>query len=511
MNLMKRFQQVFLKKEQEYVHTNYIQTSDSTLIESEIIKNKNLIIEVLKDSQDLKFRQIYLPMLNKHCLMVFFEGMVDKDILNKEILEKLMSIPRQTIEKLEEIENYLSVSEVSIENVLEVAINQLLLGNTLIFVEGVKGAIVIGSNGWEKRSIQEPPSEQTIRGSREGFVECLQTNITLIRKRIKDPRLAVEFYKVGRRSDTRIAIVYLKGVINQDIVEEVKSRLSKIDMDGVIGSAQIEDFIENNKWTIFPQLLASERPDRIMDGILEGRLSIIVDGTPFLLIAPVTFTTFLKSPDDIYERAIVATTLRMTRYIGYFLSSSLPALYIAITAYHPGMLPTQMALAITDSRIGLPIPVFLEALFMEFTLVVLTEASIRLPRAIALTVGIVGGLVIGQAAVQAGILSPILVIVIAITAITSYTIPIYSYALSNRMLRLPLMLLSGIFGLYGFVMGWIFIIIHLASLESFGVRYLSDFSPYKLEKLKDTFIKLPQIFIRKRPEVLDPVDVKRQN
>ena len=484
-------------------------------ISKSLDKNRRTLKKVFSHSDDLIYRDIYLENSNTTLLLVCIDGMVERDLIGEHILTPLQAEDNKENNKIDLkkkiTEKLLTVLEVEVTKDFNKLIRALLSGNTLLFIEGYNQALMIGTTGWEARSIESPSSEETIGGSREGFVESVKTNISLIRKRIKTTNLAVELLEVGCRTRTNIAIIYLKGVINQELVNEVRARIKRIDTDGIVGSAQIEQLIENHKWSIFPQVLATERVDKTVGSILEGRISIIVDGTPFVLIAPITFATFLNSPDDYYERSITSSVMRIIRYISYFLTTSLPALYLALTAYHPGMIPTPLVLTITSSRMGLPFPTIIEVLIMEFTLEILTEASIRLPRPIGQAVSIVGGLVIGQAAVQAGIVSPLIIIIVSLTALTSFVIPVYSFTLSNRLIRFPLIIMAGLAGLYGIFMGWIFILIHLASLESFGVRYLGDFSPYKLEHLKDTIIKVPQSWMIQRPEVLNVEDTKKQD
>jgi Bacillus/Clostridium GerA spore germination protein. len=253
-------------------------------------------------------------------------------------------------------------------------------------------------------------------------------------------------------------------------------------------------------------MIATERIDRVISALLDGRAAVIVDGTPFVLIIPTTFSLFLSTTDDKYGRPIVTTILRFIRYLGFFEACSISALYLALTTYHPGLLPTSLALSITGSRVGLPFPVALEIIVMEITLYLIQEAALRLPKAVGQTVGIVGGLVIGQAVVQAGIVSPIIVIIVSMSAIASFTIPNYTIALSTIAIRLFLIGCSAFLGLYGFVMGAIVLLIHMASLESFGVKYLADYSPYSKGTFMETLMVAPLHTVHERPEYLKPED-----
>jgi hypothetical protein len=433
--------------------------------------------------------------------------MVDREQLNDHVLKPVMEYGRQYqldgrngLKVLKE--QVLAVSEVSESAGYEELVEALLLGNTLLFAEGSNRALILGVRNPEGRSITESNAERTLRGPKEAFIEKLDKNINMIRSRIRDPQLAVEVMTVGERTKTRIALVYLKSTARPDMVERIRSRIKSIKVNAILSSSQVEQQIEGHKWSVFPQAIASDRPDKLSSSVLEGRVVVIVDGTPFALIVPVTFAMFLNSTDDYFERSITTSIIRAIRYVCYLIASTFPALYLALTSYHPGMLPTPLALYITSTRIGLPFPTFVEIIFMQFTLEVLLEAAIRLPRAVGQTVSIVGGLVIGQSVVQAGLVSPVIVIVVSLTAISTFVLPVYAFALSNRAIRIPMILAAAFFGLYGIIMVWLFILIHMASLESFGVRYFEDFSPYGLKKVKDTFLKVPDRYLNDVPVYL---------
>jgi hypothetical protein len=317
--------------------------------------------------------------------------------------------------------------------------------------------------------------------------------------------------RFGRRSQTDVAILYIEGLVRDGLVDEIKQRINSVDIDGTTSSSQLEQLIEKYKWTVVPQIMSTERPDRAAANILEGRAALIVDGTPFTLIIPTTFALYLTTPDDYYDRGIIVSFSRLLRYIAYFTSTSLPAIYLSLTAYHPGMLPTALALSITGARVGLPFPTFIEVFFMEFSLDVLQEAAIRLPKPMGQTISIVGGIVIGQAVIQAGIVSPVIVIIMALTGISSFIIPVYTFALSTRIIRIGFIFASLFLGMYGFMMLWLFLLIHMASLNDFGVYYLEDYSPPSFQNLKDTLFSFPQSYFTKRPLTMDVKDKTRLN
>lgn len=484
----------------------------SVYVFENIQENINFINTLFKDSHDIIIKELYIGQPALLGAIVYFDGMVDKEIIHDQIVRLDLLNTEELFKKgsinIDIIRHKFStVSEVTQSNTFKELIYFLLNGYTLMFVNFSKSALIINASNMNDRQIEEPSSEKTIKGPRDGFVENIITNITLIRRRIKDPNLAVEFINVGRRSQTSVAVVYINGLINSEFPKEIKKRILQIDTDGIIGSAQIEELIETHKWTIFPQVLSTERPDKATLQILEGRLAVIVDGTPFVSIFPTTFHMLLNSTDDHYERSIIVSIVRLVRYFSLFIGTTLPALYIALTAYHPGMLPTSLALTITGSRIGLPFPLFLEIFMMEASIDILQEAAIRLPRLLSQTISILGGLVIGQATVQAGIVSPIIVVIVSITAISSFAFPVYSVTLSIRIVRMLLIFSATFLGLYGIVMALLVILIHMASLEDFNIRYLSDYSPYDLQLLRDIVFKAPKSFITRRPEYLKTEDI----
>ncbi|MEI2341487.1 spore germination protein, partial [Priestia megaterium] len=317
-------------------------------------------------------------------------------------------------------------------------------------------------------------------------------------------------FQVGKRSKKDLVVAYIKEVVNPELVEEVEKRIKKIDLDNVPESGYVEQLIEDNYLSPFPQVQNTERPDRVIAALMEGRVAILLDGTPFALIAPVTFSMMLQSPEDYYERWIPGTFIRFLRYIAVVLSLFTPALYIAFISFHPGLIPTKLAISIIGSRSGVPFPALIEALFMELSIEILREAGLRLPKPIGPAMGIVGGLIIGEAAVQAGIVSPILVIVVALTAISSFSIPQYSVGITLRILRFVAMLCAAILGLYGVILFFLFMMSHLVKLKSFGVPYMSPAVPYRLSEWKDLVVRMPLMMMKRRPKMMHTKDPLRK-
>ena len=471
----------------------------------------DIINERFKDCDDLVIREFDVGVENE-CKMalVYIDGMTDKALISEFALNNLMvasrlAMPNDIKNNIKDLikKKNIAITEIKEVKEIEEIINNVLVGETLLFIDNVEEAIILSSRGWPTRSISEPQSEVVIRGPRDGFTETLKVNTSLVRRRIRDTNFKIKNLSLGERSKTDVALLYVEDIVNDKVLEEVKKRLDEIDIDMIQESGDIEQLIEDSCYSLFPQIQYTERPDVIAASLYEGRVAILVDNTPFGLIVPVTLTTFLQSPDDYYERWIISTFVRMIRLLATGFSLFLPALYIAISSYHPDMLPTDLALYLAATRQGVPFPAFTEAFVMEITLELLREAGARLPKAIGSTIGIVGGLVIGQAAVQAGIVSPLMVIIVAITAISSFATPSYNMAIGFRMLRFIFMLMASVLGLYGIILGFLVMLINLSNLRSFGVPYLEPLCSVgeNFKDLKDTVIRAPMPSMNSRPKM----------
>lgn len=475
----------------------------------------------LKDSSDVIFREFTLGIDEVKCALVCIDGLIDKDVIHQHIMIPLMQgvgqlePPNQiSITKTNAFnkikDRMLAVVEISESNLFSKVMFHIMSGDSALIIEGSSTIIIVNTRGWDKRGIQEPESEGVLRGPREGFTETLRANTALIRRRCKDANLVVKPLQIGRRSKTNVSIIYIKDIANPKFVDEVEKRLNKIDVDKVLGSGEIEQLIQDTQWSPFPQINTTERPDKAVANIMEGRIVIIVDGTPVVLLAPAIFAEFLQSPEDYYERWYIGSFIRLLRWGGVFMAVFAPAIYIAVTSFHPGMLPTSLALSVAASRENLPFPAIIEAGLMELTIEFLREAGARLPKPIGQTIGIVGGIIIGDAAVRAGIASPILIVVVALTAIASFIIPSYPLAIALRLVRFPLMLLAAVLGLYGVILGFILLTIHIANLKSIGMSYASPIMPVIYKDLKDTLIRVPNQYFIERPQSFEPVDKFRK-
>ncbi len=459
-------------------------------------KNIKIISQLYGNSPDLIIRRFRLGRAQIPSALLCLEGMFARDSV-EEILRALeidtLKIPggifqgRGLLQKIED--HLLPNQQIHTTPKIREICQKISGGKTALLFAGVGEALICDTSGLEKRSLTEPASETTIRGPRVGFIENIETNITLLRRRIKTPNLWVENYEVGELTQTRLSLVYIQGLASEELLREVRSRLDRIQTDGVLESGHVEEYIEDTPFTLFPLVLRTERPDRVASYLLEGHGAILTDGTPFVLILPTQFIEMLQSPDDYYDRSPIGSFTRFLRIIAYLISILLPGIYVAIINFHQELIPTTLLLRISASREGLPFPVVAEALMMELAFEILREAGVRLPQAIGPAISLVGALILGEAAIRAGVVSPIIIIIVALTAISSFTAPVYSIGISARILRFLFIGLGGAFGLFGMQAGILLFLIHLCSLRSFGIPYFAPIGPLIWADWKDTFIR----------------------
>lgn len=457
-------------------------------------KNIAAIKKILGNSADLIIRKSSIGSINHPFALIYLKGLINEDLVNKNILKIL-----ELNEKLVETNNLfniiyddmIAIAEINRSKELNQLIKTILEGDTVFLLEGSNEAALVGTSGLEFRAINEPESESVIRGSRVGFIENFKINVSLVRQEIKDPNLRIDTMEVGNHSNQKIAICYIEGIVREDILNEVVRRVNSIDIDFAPDSGFIEQWIEDNILSPFPQILDTERPDRVAYNILKGKVAILVEGTPFALLMPITFGDTLKSIEDYNQRWLISSLLRPLRLISFYMTLFLPALYVALVSYHPELIPSQLLFTITSAREGIPFPSLVEALIISFFYEVLQEAGTRLPQKISQTIGIVGGIIIGQIAVMAGLVTPIMVIVISLTGICAFTIPNYSFAIGLRILRFAAIFAAAILGLYGIILIFIMIYIHMANLRSIGVPYTQSFASNNLLDLKNVVIRVP--------------------
>lgn len=440
--------------------------------------------------------------------LLFFDGLVDQQLLDHDLLGHVgadaadLGIDRVAAESsfLGRLQKVTTTGD---------AADQIVRGLAVLLVDGDARGLAYDVRGGEGRPVSEPMVEPVIRGPKDAFVESLRINTALLRRKIRNPALKIRLLHVGRVTRTRVAVAHIEGLAEPEVLREVMDRLQRVDIDGMLEGGVLEQLIEERPFSPFPQVQNTERPDSVAANLLEGRVAILVDGTPFALLVPVVFAQFLQATEDYYERPMVVSAIRLLRLVVLFIAMLLPSFYVSIITYHQEMTPSPLLHTIVSAREGVPFPALVEALLMEFSFEVLREAGVRLPRAVGQAVSIVGALVIGQAAVQAGIVSAPTIIVVSFTGIASFAIPRFNMAFALRMLRFPFILLAGSLGLFGVVAGLAAMLLHLCSLRSFGVPYLSPVAPFDWTGMKDTILRLPLWASKQRPTAISTANPVR--
>ncbi|MGJ7919364.1 spore germination protein [Neobacillus sp. LXY-4] len=481
-------------------------------IDIRLEKNISMVRDILENSLDLAQRDFVFHTKKKISAACFYTD----GLANTESVEKLIKDLLYKTDKihpvLNEVHEHSQFTDILKETVMETAslkvvskisegIDAILAGDTCLFINNSNHAFIASTRGWDTRSVDEPQTEQVVRGPRDGFTESIRTNTALVRRRIRDPLFRIEGMKIGTKSKTDINIAYLKGTVKEGLVDEVKARLQKIKIDAILESGYIEEFIEDAPFSPFSTIQSTERPDKVASAIYEGRVAIFTDNTPFVLIVPTYFWQFLQGSDDYYTKYLSGSFFRIVRYIAFIISLILPSVFVLLVSFHQEMIPTPLALTIASGRDVIPFPVLLEALVMEVSFELMKEAGLRMPKPIGQAVSIVGSLVIGQAAVQAGIVSPTMVIIVAVTGIASFAIPNSSASFSIRLIRFPLLIASGTLGLLGFAVVFSLLALHAMSLRSFGESYLAPATPFKPSDQKDSIIRFPWWSMRSLPQL----------
>ncbi|MFW6387001.1 MAG: spore germination protein [Bacillota bacterium] len=494
-----------------------IDQTDKLKVARKLKKNLKIFCNVFGNSFDLNIRTFTVGENEIPGALVYMAGLSDNaevENILKSLKIELLKIEQRKLsaEKMYNIINKKIINNRAINKMQDYSkiFSELTLGSTAVLLDGVPEAIICETRGFEVRNIEEPKNEITIRGPRDGFVENINVNTSLIRQRIRTPNLWFKEYKIGKLSKTSILITYIKGLASEELVEEVESRLKGIEVDQILESGFIQDYIQEQKYAIFPTILRSERPDKVCSSLTQGKVAILTANTPFVLIMPATFNMFLQSADDYYEPFIIINFIRILRHISYFMSFLIPGLYVGVVNYHPELLPANLLLRIAATREGVPFPLIVESLIMEATFELLREAGLRLPTAIGSAVTIVGALVVGEAAINAGLVSPPMVIIVALTAIASFTVPAYELGITGRFIRFVFLFLGGSMGLFGIQFGILALIIHLCSLRSFGQPFLQPFAPFIREDIQDSIFRFPFWRMINRPKLLDHRDKQRQ-
>lgn len=488
-------------------------------------------------NSDIVVREFTLTARNRQygAFLIYIDGMVDTKIINDFVLEPLMLRNRansydgnETRVVSEAISNNITVRKVKKFDLVDYIYNSLVpqnavkkkksfndilpdinMGNCLLFVDTIDTAFSIDAKGFKQRGVDSPKNETVIRGAQEAFTEAIRTNTSMIRRFVNNENLVIESLSVGKVTKTKCAVCYMKDIANDDLVAEVKYRLNNLDIDTIISSGQLEQLIEDNSKCSLPQMLSTERPDKAANHILSGRVVVIVNGSPYVLIMPCVFVDFLSSAEDPNLKFQYANLLKFVRLVAFFITLLLPGLYVAITNFHQEIIPTELLFAIVASRESVPFPIIVEILAMEISFELIREASLRVPSPIGTTIGIIGALILGQAAVEASIVSPILIIIIAITGITSFAIPDFYLSFHLRIARFLYIIAGFLAGFLGIGIVLFGHLILLCSLKSFGVSYLAPYVPATSKNNKAYF--MPPFWSReKRPDFLNSKRPRKQ-
>lgn len=490
----------------------------NTYLSISLNKNINTLMAIFGNSSDIIVREFCIGLTNKvNACIIFANGLVEKKLINEDIMKSIIldvriaETPLLNAKKdlFTIIKNVLPVSELLNVKTFEEVIDGVLSGETVLLIDGYAAALRISSQGWKNRGIKEPDTEAVVRGPREGFTETLQTNIALLRRKFKSPDLTFETIKIGTYTKTNVCIVYIRGIVNNKIVEELKKRLARINIDGILESGYIEQFIEDTPLSLFPTIGYTEKPDIAAAKLLEGRVAIITDGTPVVLTLPYLFIESLQGADDYYGKPWYSSVIRWIRIMALIGTIFLPGLFVAIQTYHSELIPTPLLITVVAAREGVPFPAFIEVASMGIIFEVLREAGIRMPRPIGQAVSIVGSLVLGEAAVNAGLVSNPAVMLTALVGISSFIIPSLNSA--TAILRLIFLVLAAGAGLFGILIGTFLLLVHIMSLRSFGAPYLAPIVPLNIEGLKDSVIKAPLWATPKRPSMITRKNTIRLN
>ncbi len=473
------------------------------MISKKISINRQKIIDIFNNTSDLIIYE-FETKSNIRMMVCYIEGFIDRNLLDRDILKPVIL----NLETPKDIKKVIYVSGMEEVDLVQEVADKMTYGNVAIFINGISKSYIINLNQWEKRAIEEPKAEAVVRGPKEGFIEDISVNKVMLRRRIRNNDLVFEDHIIGKQTKTKISIAYIEGIVNEQVLEDLNKRIGKIDIDGILESGYIEQLIEDNPSSLISTIGDTQKPDVVAAKLLEGRIAVFCDGTPHVLTIPKFFIEDIQTSEDYYSRPYYATFLRGLRVFSLFLSIVLPGLYVALQTFHQEMIPTILLITMAGAREGIPFPAIIEAFLMILMLELIKESGIRLPRAVGSAVSIVGALVLGQAAVEAGIVSAPMVIVVAVTAISEFAV---SGLIEGIILyRFILILLGGFMGLYGMTCGLVAIVVQIISLNSFGVPYGFPVAPSNKQGLKDFIIRFPLWSFIFRPEALEKRNMRRQ-
>ncbi|SMB88027.1 spore germination protein KA [Desulfonispora thiosulfatigenes DSM 11270] len=493
---------------------NEAESSESCLVLEELSSNMDNNIDFLKehfkDCSDIVFRTILLKDVETH--LIYADGMVNVNMLSRDVIANLLfneDILTTDLPLEEKIKKSLPIGQISLEKEMNPIMDKIVSGNIVILFTGITQSVVVTLPTWEKRGIGPSENEPSIKGSKESFTETLNVNTSLIRRRLLHPDCKFETLTVGEYSKTTVVLAYVSSIVNDKIVDEVRERIKNVSIDALVEAEYLDELIKDAPLSPFPTLQSTERPDKVVGAMLEGRVAIMQENSSFVLLAPSLVADFLMSVDDYSTNFWYSSFIRNLRYVGIFFAVFLPALFVAFTAFNQEMIPTPLLITLANQREGVPFPAFVEALIMLIAFQILQEAGTRLPRPIGSTVGIVGGLIIGDAAVKAGLVSPAMVIVTAMTAISSFSIPSIEFNTPILSIQVFLLVLSGILGFWGIFIGILLVFGHIVSLRSFGIPYTTPLSPLLVQDLDDVLYRAPRWALRDRSSFLNNKNFQR--
>ncbi|MGM0843822.1 MAG: spore germination protein [Bacillota bacterium] len=460
-------------------------------------------------NQDFSVRKLTLSGCNQKAILYSLNGMCEGDIIEKVLIPNLLSLNATDSElNLEYISNHVPLGDIKEEYTYSMVINQLLMGNAILFIDGKKEAYIFGTSGFEKRGVEKAEDENILKGPKEAFVESIAVNISLVRKQLRSSQLTTEYVTVGEKGLSQIAILYLKDVATPALIEKMKKRLKEIKADEVQNLGLLEQHIEERPYSLVPTILYTERPDRAVSFINEGHVVLLMDSSPSSLIAPVTFWSFFHTSEDYYSRWVYGNFTRLLRIVAIFITILTPAIYIAVTNYHIEMLPTDLVLAIAATREEVPFPAIFEVIMLLLAFELIREGGVRVPNPIGPTIGIVGALILGQAAVEANIISPILVIVIAVTGLASFAVPNLSFNYMIRLATYIFLLFGSLWGFLGLGICITLCIGYLSTVTSFDVPFLSPMAPH-YPSSKDLIVRPPIWKQWLRPMNIFPIEKEK--
>lgn len=470
---------------------------------TDINENTNSLKRYLGTSEDIMFTKLTIKLKNSNplnAMLVAIDGLVDEEAIRNNVLKPLIenSLQEKPNEDLKQVQELLSTKENIVEDNLIRAVYKVLKAHALLIVDGFNKALLISIEGYEIRSIEEPETEQTVRGSREGFIESTGVNTSLLRRRIAHPSLRFETMQIGEFSQTGVTIAYLKDIVDLDLVERVKRRLDEIEVDSINSSGDIEQLIEDHPYSIFPTIGNTERSDKAATLLLEGRVLLLIDGTPFSLYVPNLFLENFQNIEDYNSRPYYSSFIRLMRLFAFFISITLPALYITALNFNKSLIPSDLIVSLIQARETVPFPLVMEMIMMIFMFEIVREAGVRLPKQIGSALSIVGALILGDVTVSAGLVGAPTIVVVSISYIAAFVIAPISDV--TALLRIVLLVASSLFGSYGLCVALLGLLTHMVGLTSLGVSYMAPFAPVHFQDWKDGLIRLPTRLLKKRPK-----------